>query len=137
MGRLIPLHGDAHREAELLLPWYVTGEIEPEDKARVEAHIGSCLTCQSELRSERRLAQQVAELPLDAGLGWIELRNRIDLRAPWWQRVADRARAGWNAIAPAGRLRWFVSGQLAFLSALAALLTSPAQQELYHALGAA
>ena len=31
-GRIIPLHGDLHDEASALLPWYVTGRLNDDER---------------------------------------------------------------------------------------------------------
>ena len=36
---------DAHEEAEVLLPWYATGQLEPDERALVENHLKSCAEC--------------------------------------------------------------------------------------------
>ena len=41
MGNIINLHDDPHVEVEKLLPWYVTGQIDPVDRAKVEGHLAS------------------------------------------------------------------------------------------------
>lgn len=62
-GRIIPLHGDLHEDVNALLPWYVTGRLDADDCARVEAHISGCAQCQADLAAERRLQAVVAETP--------------------------------------------------------------------------
>lgn len=106
MARIIPFRRDPHHEAQLLLPWYVKGRLDPEDHARVEAHIAACVECAADLELEQRLASEVADLSLDADDGWTRLRGRM---------VADRTAPG---RAPSRRLR-----QAAAWSALAASLS--------------
>ena len=53
----LPCDSDAAR----LLPWYVTGTLEAEEAARVEAHLGSCATCRADLEHERRLHAALLE----------------------------------------------------------------------------
>jgi anti-sigma factor RsiW len=102
MARIIPLHGDdEHREVGLLLPWYVTGRLEDPERVRVEAHLATCAQCQAELRFERRLETEVAELPVEVERGWAEMRNRIAASAPARGKArgrGDRRPAGRQAI---------------------------------------
>jgi anti-sigma factor RsiW len=103
MARIIPLHGDdEHREVALLLPWYVTGRLDDLERARVETHLTTCAQCQAELRFERRLETEVAELPVELERGWAEMRNRITAAAPARGKVRGRGdhrlagrQAGW------------------------------------------
>jgi len=45
MARIIPFKTDPHQETQTLLPWYVTGRLEDEDLAAVEAHLRDCPAC--------------------------------------------------------------------------------------------
>src|ERR1700761_8280498 len=114
MADIIPLRGDRHQETLELLPWYVTGRIEPVDRVKVEAHLDDCAECRAELAIERRLHGEVAKLPLDAGQGFAELRRRLELSsvptpAP---RRSFRALEGLRrAAARPGRKGWTVAAQ--------------------------
>jgi len=79
---IIPLPSDRHQEALELLPWYVTGAIEPADRVKVEAHLVDCALCRAELVTERTLSAAIADLPLNAGLGFAEFRRRLDITPP-------------------------------------------------------
>ena len=80
-----------HDEAEALLPWYATGEIEPADRALVERHIASCERCQRQVAIERRLIDEFQAFDPQVDSGWARLRGRLD---------APAARASWPAIGP-------------------------------------
>jgi hypothetical protein len=77
MARIIPFRHDAHREAQLLLPWYARGLLDGAEQAQVEAHLGACADCAAELELERTLGAELAGLPLEADRGWARLRRRI------------------------------------------------------------
>lgn len=64
MGRTIRLHDEKHWALQSLLPGYATGRLSPEERARVEAHLGDCAECREELRLEEILAQSLKDLPL-------------------------------------------------------------------------
>jgi anti-sigma factor RsiW len=137
MGRIIRLHGDPHEEAERLLPWYVSGKLDPGDRAKIDAHLADCAECRAELRLERRLSAGVAGLPLDMELGWAALRGRLDLSPRGYPRARMAGAAIRRAIAWPGKLGWFAATQLALIG-LAALVMSPRDRPAdYHALGAA
>src|SRR5690349_8094093 len=96
MARIIRLHDDNHWELQRLLPWYVTGRLEPAEHARVEAHLAECEECREEVRFERTLAQSVKDLPLDAEVGWRRLERRLKAEPPRRSGLAasDAARTG-------------------------------------------
>lgn len=138
MGSILRFDGNPHLETERLLPWYVTGELEPADRLQVEAHLAECAECQAELALERRLGGEVARLPIDAGLDWEAFSSRFDLTQPNRStgRLVPLIR---RAIARPGRIGWLLSAQAAFVAAIAVLIVPvmrPATAP-YHALGAA
>ena len=44
-----------HDEAEELIPWYATGQLDATDRARVERHLYACASCREQLKVERQL----------------------------------------------------------------------------------
>ena len=156
-GHIISLHGDLHDDACALLPWYVTGQLDDEDTARIEAHLPLCAQCQADLAGERRLQAALSGLHEPAGdvdAGFEALRDRLASRALQSApspnashmgalRRKRLARAGqqWRDSAP--WLRWAVAAQLTLLilAGMALVMTthraavSAAPQ--YHTLGAA
>jgi len=158
-GHIISLHGDLHDDACALLPWYVTGQLDDEDTARLEAHLPQCAQCQADLAGERRLQAALSGLhePVgDVDAGFEALRDRLAPRSspnPSQKGLSQQdgvsarrrhlARAGrqWRDSAP--WLRWAVAAQLALLilAGMALVVTthraavSVAPQ--YHTLGAA
>ncbi len=69
---------EPHDEAEALLPWYATGQLDIADRARVEEHLASCAHCQRQLRFERRLAEEFPALAPEVDSGWARLRRRVE-----------------------------------------------------------
>jgi anti-sigma factor RsiW len=133
MGRIIRFNPDRHEETRTLLPWFLSGQLEAEERARVEAHLRDCAECQSELRLERRLARAVADLPVDVDQGWTELRRRLEA-AP--ARRDPLGRLG-QALAAPGRAGWAVAAQFVLVVVIVGALALPfANQPRYHALGA-
>jgi hypothetical protein len=139
-GRIIPLPGDPHRQAELLLPWYVTGRLDDAEQTLLEAHLAACAECRAELAAQRRVRSELADLPVDAEHGWAMLRERVVQRSRRGALAAllDSVSAlgrGWREGAP--WLRWAVAGQLAALTLVVGMLTLPrAPDARYHVLGA-
>jgi anti-sigma factor RsiW len=144
-GHIISLHGDLHDDACALLPWYVTGRLEAEDVARVEAHLAICPQCQADLAGERRLHAAVAELdePIgNADAGFAALRGRLTPQPeavgalPVQRRVEGFSRQ-WRQSAP--WLRWAVAAELALLvlAGAAFAVSHKASAPQYRTLGAA
>src|SRR4051812_29585585 len=111
-GRIISLHGDLHDEVSGLLPWYVTGRLDDDDRARVELHLKTYAQCQTDLAAERALHAEIANLP-ETGVrsvdgGWAALRAHIGPVASSRSRV-ERVGRQWQSSAP--WLRWAVAAQ--------------------------
>ena len=141
-GRIISLHGDLHDDACALLPWYVTGRLDAEDAARIEAHLPVCAQCQADLAAERRLQAALAGLEEPAGdadAGFEALRERLAPRPPRLRAGVDRLGRQWRQSAP--WLRWAVAAELALLivagAALVAPHRAPSPAPQYRTLGAA
>jgi anti-sigma factor RsiW len=135
MGRILPFTTDPHRETRDLMPWLVTGRLEADEQARVEAHLATCDECAHTLKAERALAGAVAELPIATGIGWAAMRDRLD------------AAARHTAILPPPAPRWRIGMKQigVVLAAQAALLAAAVSITVrtigpvapYHALGSA
>ena len=135
MGRILPFTTDPHREARDLMPWLVTGRLEADEQARVEAHLATCEDCAHMLKAERALAGAVAELPIATGIGWAAMRDRLD------------AAARQTAILPPPAPRWrlgmkqigvVLAAQAALLAAAVSItVRTIAPVAPYHALGSA
>jgi anti-sigma factor RsiW len=141
-GRIISLHGDLHDDACALLPWYVTGRLDAEDAARVEAHLPTCAQCQADLAAERRLQAALSglETPIgSADAGFAALSARLSARPPRLRARIGRIGQQWQGSAP--WLRWAVAAQLALLvlggAALVAGHLKPTVSPQYRTLGAA
>ena len=137
-GHIIHLHGDRHQEAQLLLPWYVTGRLDPADQAQVEAHLSQCQQCQAELKLEQKLGVGCADLPMDVEQGWAAMQRRLapdrptpalSVRLGAWLSRAWRTGPPW--------LGWALGAQLVLLLAAGVVLTPSLQPTRYHVLGAA
>ena len=136
---------DAHQGVQALLPWYLSGGLDPAEVDVLEAHLSGCARCQAELAWERSVQAARAAPAGDAGhgdveRGWARLRARIEAS----ERAASTGAAARPAPAPARlhvamrRWRALAAAQFAAIGALAALLLwLPAHDERYHALGAA
>lgn len=66
-----------HDEAEELLPWYATGQLDESDRARVDAHLASCAYCRQQLALEQRLIDEFQAMSPEVESGWERLKARI------------------------------------------------------------
>lgn len=85
---VLPLDREAHDAVQMLLPWYLTRRLEPQEQALVERHLAVCAHCRAELAFERRLKAALAELPAgdQAEQGLARLRPQLrGRRAGWWR----------------------------------------------------
>ncbi|MET3713412.1 hypothetical protein ABIC65_004144 [Sphingomonas trueperi] len=132
MGDLLHLRGDPHEATMLLLPWYVTGAIEPCDRLLVDAHLADCAECRDELAAERRLRGAVADLPAPSAAGWDRMVAELaQPEAPTQLPRSFLRRAGWMLAAQAAVLVLGV-GVVLHLQRQAPSVAGP---QSYHALG--
>jgi anti-sigma factor RsiW len=90
---------DAHKEAEELLPWYTTGQLDTAEQVLVERHLSGCAECRRQLGFDRRLIDEFAVLTPEVDTGWARLRRRLEPRRSWWHRVGNEASATWRTLA--------------------------------------
>ena len=134
-----PIQADfnPHREAEELLPWYVTGQLEMDEQALVEQHVSSCAHCRRQLAFERRMVDEFAELSPEVDSGWARMRQRLEAprRQSLWDRIRVDAASFWASFnRPAVAALAFA--QVAFVVVAGALLLSLSRPS-YRALGSA
>jgi hypothetical protein len=55
---------NAHDKAQMLLPWYGNGTLEPDDAASFEAHLAECDECRADLAADGALRELYAATPL-------------------------------------------------------------------------
>lgn len=78
-----------HEEWRLLVSAYCDGEVTPEERAQVEAHLAECAECAEALEAYRRLGRAVRALPLGMPSRTLWLRVQEGLARParplWWR----------------------------------------------------
>jgi anti-sigma factor RsiW len=139
-GHIIPLRGDPHARIQALLPWFVTGRLEPNDLTEVETHLTQCAACRREAEVERRLRDEVVAMPSELADGWAKVGALLDKRrrpSGWsrrWGRFVELARG--SRPAARGWMGWAMAAQAVALVALASLALGPAAPPAaYRALG--
>src|SRR5947199_119876 len=91
-GRVLRLDPAAHKVADALLPWFVNGTLDADERALVEQHITECARCRDEVEWLRELHAACA------GLGSVGARLSAGrtrstsylLEAPAWHREEAR-----------------------------------------------
>ncbi|HZZ89082.1 MAG TPA: zf-HC2 domain-containing protein [Caulobacteraceae bacterium] len=135
MSNVVRLPGDAHQQAQLLLPWYAAGTLDEADRARVAAHLEVCARCRADLDRERRIGLEFEALPLDVEQGWAAMSRRLEehagSRAAPALPVPSRRPAVLGAPAWLG---WAAAAGLAGLLTLAVLAPKPESRAQYHTL---
>ena len=134
MANILRFRGDDHTQAQSNLPWYVTGQLDEPERARLEEHLATCACCREDLESERLLAREVVSLPLSADAGWAELRRRMT-SSPRAHRLQQRPIRSSRFRLRGGRFGWLLAAQAALLAAFAYTLVSARDEALYHTLG--
>jgi anti-sigma factor RsiW len=136
MPEQILTQDEPHEEAEALLPWYATGQLDAADRALVERHLESCARCQRQLAVEHRLIDEFQTLAPEVDSGWTRLRARLEpprrrhQRSKWSRGLADAWR-GLNRPAFAA----LAAAQLAFIVVGGSLILSLARTP-YQAMSA-
>jgi anti-sigma factor RsiW len=124
-----------HDEAEMLLPWYATGQLEPADRLLVERHLSSCADCRQQLTVERRLIHEFRGFAPEVDAGWARLRKRMEPGRDRRGRAKPPRRRGWSLVrhpAVAG----LAAAQVAVLAIGGTWMLSM-NRPAYHALGSA
>jgi hypothetical protein len=130
--------GDAHDEAQQLLPWLLAGTLEGAELERVQAHLGSCERCRTDLARERslRAAGRQREPALDPDRALAQLLPRL---GP--QEAREGSPGRWKSAVAANGSRWLralAAAQMAVIAMLALLLVRPGDDNAsYRGLGAA
>jgi anti-sigma factor RsiW len=134
MDNVIPMHRDAHRDALLFLPWFVSGALGEAEHSRLGAHLADCEECRAELALERRLADEVVAMPAETAPAWEAMQRR--LAAPARRRVKPARRNPTLAAKSAlPWLGWAVAAGIMMVLGLQAVLP-PRPAPAYHALAA-
>jgi hypothetical protein len=120
-GSIANSDGDAHDEAQQLLPWLLAGTLEGAELERVQAHLGSCDRCRADLAWARNLrAAGQRESALDPDKALAQLLPRLgpqeahEGRPDRWQSAVADNDSSW--------LRALAAAELVVIAVLALLL---------------
>ncbi|BDU21921.1 zf-HC2 domain-containing protein [Dyella sp. GSA-30] len=125
-GRVLKFEGSVHAEADRLLPWWVNGTLEGEEREQVAQHLADCAQCQREVEWLRTLQAELASEPAvstDAPRAMQRLHRRMRSAQALSQGSAPSTatpRRGW------GRrnrwLAWVVAAQAVVVVGLGGML---------------
>ena len=124
-----------HDEAEELLPWYATGQLDAADRALVEKHLASCARCQRQLQAEQILIDEFRTLTPEVDSGWSRLRSRIEAQQPKRPAIRQMLAEFWHSLTRPV-IATLAAAQVAFV-AFAAMFLLWFSQPAYVALGSA
>ncbi|HKI87207.1 MAG TPA: zf-HC2 domain-containing protein [Thermoanaerobaculia bacterium] len=119
----------SHQECSELLPWYVNGSLDEDERTSIATHLDGCATCRAELEEEEAIAavlEPATDLDREVERGWRNMAKRLDrLQA----KTHGRWRGAWWW--PWSRMpRWAAAVALAQVLLLSALLLLAGN--LYH-----
>ena len=126
---------DPHEQAEELLPWYATGQLDDADRLIVETHLSACARCQRQLAGERRMVERFQAFSPEVDSGWARMRQRIEAPQPKRRNsVTQTASEIWQILKrPA--VAALAAAQIAILAIAAAIAPSLSSAPAYVALG--
>lgn len=125
---------DPHEQAEELLPWYATGQLDAADRSLVEAHLAACARCQRQLAGERRMVDQFQSFSPQVDSGWARMRQRIETPRQRQSWIGQAAAEFWQLLKrPA--VAALATAQVALLAIAAAIAPSLGSAPAYVALG--
>jgi anti-sigma factor RsiW len=130
-----PMPDQPHDQAEELLPWYATGQLDAADRALVEKHLASCARCERQLAAERALIHEFQGLTPEVDTGWATLRGRIVTQPRSGPGIGAALAEFWELLKrPA--VAALATAQVAFV-AIGATVLQWSSQPTYVALGSA
>jgi len=135
MGQVLHIDNATHKVVDALLPWFVNGTLESEERALVARHLGQCERCRREAEWLQDLQAACAAAAVgDASPALQRLREQ--LMAPRTRPgITGRLQNAWHGLRPWPRA--LIAAQLAAIVILGAVLfASDESQAPYRTLGA-
>lgn len=126
---------DPHEQAEELLPWYATGQLDDADRSIVEAHLAACARCQRQLAGERRMVEQFQSFSPEVDSGWARMRQRIEPPSPKRRPTLRQTASEIWQLLKRPAIAALATAQVAILAIAAAIAPSLNSAPAYVALG--
>jgi anti-sigma factor RsiW len=117
-GKILPFDAATHKVVDVLLPWFVNGTLDNDERALVEKHLAQCERCRGEVDWLRDLHAACA----GASPAAPRLRSRL-------MQPRTRPALPWS--------RAVIAAQLAAILVLGAIVAGDQSQAPYRTLGAA
>src|SRR5579862_9866150 len=78
-GKILQFDDSAHRKADEVLPWFVNGSLEDDERTTVEQHLRECARCRREVELLKQLQWVCTpeDSAQDATPAYLRLRQRI------------------------------------------------------------
>jgi len=115
----------AHNEVRDLLPWFIMGTLDEEERRLVDEHVQACAACRGELEWEQQLraANNVAMPERNVDRAFAAMRARLP--APVKKVSAYERLQGWlDRLLPRPLLGWALAVQALAIVGLAAVLVA-------------
>ena len=106
-GQVLSLDSATHRVADVLLPWFVNGTLESEERALVERHLEQCKRCRREVEWLRELHAACAVVEASGGssaVGQLHQRLIEPPTAVGWMAARRRRVQPWSHAVIAAQL---------------------------------
>jgi anti-sigma factor RsiW len=135
-GRVVRLDPAAHKVADALLPWFVNGTLDADERTLVEQHLTECARCRDEVEWLRELhaACAAGEASTDGSSAFHKLRVKLETPRERFP-VQGKARGAWRFTRP--WTHWVIGAQLALIAGLSvSWLQSDDHAGRYGTLGA-
>jgi anti-sigma factor RsiW len=118
-GRVLQLDPAAHKVADVLLPWFVNGTLESDERAFVERHLEQCVRCQREVEWLRDLHAACIAAEGDPGASAAARKLRRRFEEPRHERtIVAAVRRLWSRLRPWSH--WVAAMELAVIVLLGA-----------------
>lgn len=138
-GDVLPFDGSGHRAADALLPWFVNGTLDDEDRTGVVRHLRECARCRHEVIVLSRLqafcaTDRRSRVPMrDGGTAVVRMKD-IGARSGTKDRM-ERLRDSWHR-APKWT-RWAIAAQFVAIVGLTSIVAaqSGGSASTYRTLG--
>lgn len=122
-GQVLPLDAATHKVVDVLLPWFVNGTLEGDERALVEQHLGHCQRCRQEVEWLRELQAACATAAVPGASPAIRRIHEtlMQPREAGW-RAGWRRLPSWSRAAIAAQLVLIVALGVAVVTASDGLL---------------
>ncbi len=127
-GRVVRLDPATHKVVDTLLPWFVNGTLDADERTLVERHLAECARCRQEAEWLRGLHAALAagEASSESPRTFRKLRRRLETPGRHSRTPSGRVgRASWT--------HWVMGAQLALIAGLGTVVVQSALHDVDHA----